>query len=58
MSTGNVLYLLLSIGTFVSLSVVLAYVSWQQSVSGPDMIGTSAPTPTRAHPDSHHGLAS
>lgn len=32
MTTGNMLYLLMVIGTFVSFSAVLAFVSWKQSV--------------------------
>jgi hypothetical protein len=31
MTTANVLYLLLAIGTFAGFSVVLAYVSWQET---------------------------
>ena len=36
MTTGNVLYLAMAIGTFVLLSAVLAYQSWQQSRVTPD----------------------
>jgi hypothetical protein len=38
MTTGGVLYLLMSIGVFVSFSVVLGYQSWQQSRVGPKMV--------------------
>ena len=31
MTTGNVLYLLMVVGMFVSFSIVLAYQSWHQS---------------------------
>ena len=31
MTTGNVLYLAMAIGTFALLSAVLAYQSWQES---------------------------
>jgi hypothetical protein len=40
MTTGNLLYLLMAIGVFIGFAAVLAYVSWQQSQTGPDMIGT------------------
>lgn len=47
MSTGNLLYLLMSIGVFAVFGLVLAYQSWQQSQLGPDMIGT-VPIPAKA----------
>jgi hypothetical protein len=50
MTTGNVLYLLMSIGGFVLLSVVLAYQSWQQSRVGSDL----AP---EAESGRHHAIA-
>jgi hypothetical protein len=38
MTTGNLLYLAMSIGMFTIFSVVLAYQSWQQSKSGGEII--------------------
>jgi hypothetical protein len=38
MTTGNVLYFAMSIGTFSLLSVALAYQSWRQSSLGPEMV--------------------
>ena len=51
MTTGSFLYLLMTLGMFSTLSVVLAYVSWQQS--GPDMIGTRAADDRQAGHDHH-----
>ena len=42
MTTGNVLYLAMSVGMFGLFSAVLAYQSWQQSRQGPDMISAPA----------------
>jgi hypothetical protein len=36
MSAGNVLYLLMCIGMFTTLSGVLAYQSWREGSPGPD----------------------
>jgi hypothetical protein len=48
MTTGNVLYLAMAIGTFVLLSAVLAYQSWQQSRVAPDAVSASGNEPHRA----------
>jgi hypothetical protein len=48
MTTGNVLYLAMAIGTFVLLSAVLAYQSWQQSLGAPDAMSASGNEPHRA----------
>jgi hypothetical protein len=53
MTIGNVLYLLMSIGTFAILSAVLAYQSWNQSRLGPEMLTTSPPV---SHPEPPHGI--
>ncbi len=37
MTTGNVLYLLMTIGMFVAFSAVVGYQSWQQSRLGPEV---------------------
>jgi hypothetical protein len=37
MTTGSVLYLLMSVGVFVLFSAVLAYQSWQQSRVAPEV---------------------
>lgn len=37
MTTGSVLYLLMSIAMFTAFSVVLAYQSWQQTRPAPKM---------------------
>lgn len=55
MTTGNVLYLAMSVGMFGFFSAVLAYQSWQQSRQGPDMV--SAPADRHQdtdHQDAHH----
>jgi hypothetical protein len=51
MTTGNMLYLAMTIGVFVVLSAVLAYQSWQQSRLGPDMISQPA-----HHEDTHEAV--
>ena len=52
MTTGNVLYLLMVIGMFVSFSAVLAYQSWQQSRLGREAM----PAPAKSeHP--HDAIA-
>jgi len=48
MTTGNVLYLAMAIGTFVLLSAVLAYQSWQQSRAARDARSTPSNEPHRA----------
>ena len=53
MTTGNVLYLLMSIAMFVVLAGVLAYQSWKQSRLGPEMVTTSQPI---AHSEPHRGV--
>jgi hypothetical protein len=50
MTTGNVLYLAMSIGMFGLFSAVLAYQSWQQSRQGPDMVSA----PLDRHRDTDH----
>ncbi len=52
MTTGNVLYLAMAIGTFVVFALVLAYESWRQSRLGPDV----TPVPTAHRPEPRHGL--
>ena len=42
MSTGNILYLVLCIGTFAVFAAVLAYMSHQQTKLGPETIGKPA----------------
>jgi hypothetical protein len=42
MTTGNLLYLAMSIGMFATFSAVLAYQSWQQSKLGADKISAPA----------------
>jgi hypothetical protein len=42
MSTGNVLYLLMTVGSFVAFALVLAYVSWGQSKLGPEVLTEQA----------------
>ncbi len=44
MTTGNVLYLLMSIGAFAVFAAVLAYESWQQSRFGQGVIPTPVPS--------------
>ncbi len=53
MTIGNVLYLLMSIATFLALAVTLAYQSLKQSQLGPEMVRTSQPV---SHPEPHHGV--
>jgi len=53
MTTGNVLYLAMAIGTFVSFSMALAYASWQQSRLGPDVVPVRAQT---QHSEPHGAL--
>jgi len=48
MTTGNVLYLAMSIGMFVVFAVVLAYESWQDSRVGSDAVSGSTPAPQPA----------
>lgn len=43
MTTGSVLYLLLSIAMFVVFAVVLAYESWQQARLGPEVVPVPEP---------------
>jgi hypothetical protein len=50
MTTGNVLYLLMTIGTFVMFAAVLFYQSWQQSRRGPDVVPLPAPADRHAEP--------
>jgi hypothetical protein len=52
MTTGNVLYLLMSTGAFVVFSAVLAYQSWQQSRVGPEVVATQA-----RRQDAHNAVA-
>jgi len=52
MTTGSLLYLLMTIVAFGLFSVVLAYQSWQQSRRGPETL--SGPAEKQ---DSHHTLA-
>lgn len=54
MTTGNVLYLLMSIGMFAVFAVVLAYQSWQQSRRGAEVVPASS-SPA-SHPEPHYGL--
>jgi hypothetical protein len=53
MTIGSVLYLLMSIATFVILAGVLAYQSWKQSRLGPEMVTTSQPV---SHSEPPHGI--
>jgi hypothetical protein len=48
MTTGNVLYLAMSIGSFALFAVVLAYQSWRESQVTRDAEATSQPEPQRA----------
>jgi hypothetical protein len=48
MTTGNMLYLAMAIGTFALLSVVLAYQSWQQSHVARDAKSAARNEPHRA----------
>ncbi len=48
MTTGNVLYLAVAIGTFVVLSAVLAYQSWEQSRVARDAMPAPGNMPHRA----------
>jgi hypothetical protein len=57
MSTGNLLYLLMTIGVFTGFSFVLAYVSWQQSKSGPDMTGARMVDARQHDGEARHGEA-
>jgi hypothetical protein len=52
MTTGSILYLIMSLAMFAAFSIVLAYESWQQSRLGPDII--SEPV---AQPESHPAIA-
>jgi hypothetical protein len=54
MSTGNVLYLLMTIGTFVVFAAVLGFQSWQQSRRGPDVV--PLPGPVNRHHQPHGAL--
>jgi hypothetical protein len=54
MTTGNVLYLLMSIGMFAVFAAILAYYSWQQSRQGPEIVPTSS-SPA-SHPEPQHGV--
>lgn len=51
MTTGSVLYLLMSVGGFGIFAAVLAYESWLQSRLGPEVAPVSAP----AEHDEPHG---
>lgn len=42
MTTGSMLYLLMSIAMFAAFSVVLAYQSWQQARLGPETVSQPA----------------
>jgi len=56
MTTGNLLYLLMSIGMFAAFSAVLAYESWQQSRLRPEVV----PVPrsvSHDHDEAHDRLA-
>jgi hypothetical protein len=53
MTLGSLLYLLMSIATFVVLSATLFYQSWKQSRLGPEMVTTSQPV---SHPEPPHGV--
>ncbi|HEY0185477.1 MAG TPA: hypothetical protein VGC09_21965 [Rhodopila sp.] len=48
MTTGEALYLLMTLGMFLLFSVVLAYHSWQQSTLGPETLSDPA-----HHPETH-----
>ena len=50
MTTGNVLYLVMTIGMFGVFALMLAYQSWKQSQLGSDMIGTSTKRPAPQRP--------
>jgi len=56
MSTGNVLYLLMTIAMFVSFAAVLAYYSWQQSSLGPEMLPAPG-EPATASTEPAHAVA-
>jgi hypothetical protein len=49
MTTGSALYLLMCLVTFGGFSAVLAYVSWQQSKLGPEMLSDPEPQPKSDH---------
>jgi hypothetical protein len=51
MTTGNVLYLVMCIGTFAVFSAALAYQSWQQSRLGREAV----PVPA-GHRDTHSAV--
>ena len=53
MTTGNVLYLAMSIGMFLVFAVVLGYQSWQQSRLGPEVVPSVSPA---SHPEPHHAI--
>jgi hypothetical protein len=48
MTTGNVLYLALSIGSFLLFAAVLAYQSWREARLVRDTQAASQPEPHRA----------
>jgi hypothetical protein len=52
MTTGNVLYLVMSVGMFVLLGAVLAYQSWQGSRQTSKTVAQPA-----AEPKPQHGVA-
>jgi hypothetical protein len=54
MTTGSMLYLAMAIGTFVLLSAVLAYQSWQQSRVARDPMSAPRNEPNRAITPAHH----
>lgn len=54
MTTGSVLYLLMSIGMFAVFSAVLAYESWQQARLGPDVVPVLEPPKPAEPPDALH----
>ena len=56
MTTGELLYLLMCLGTFSSFAIALAYASWQQGQMGPEMI-TSGVARDDHGGDEHHGHA-
>ncbi len=58
MTTGNLLFLAMTLGVFTVFAAVLAYMSWQQSQMGPDTIttGVAAERPSEqptGHPTGH-----
>jgi hypothetical protein len=52
MTTGSLLYLVMTIVVFVLFSVVLGYQSWRESGGGPEIVSEPA-----EKQDTHHTLA-